>query len=139
MQTSCRGLKYLHAYASGIAHNDVTLNADIRKFIPNRMKERLFDPAEFIDFIEVDPHKLMISYTLEMSPYYASKIFGGKSPEKAAKQLIDDLTVKATEAATKGDVKLQKKLLRDIDDINNQFQSHGMNLQDKQPAPRKDW
>ena len=113
-----RAKNIAHAYASGIAHNDVTLNADIRKFIPNRMKERLLDPAEFIDFIEVDPHKLMISYTLEMSPYYASqKIFGGKSPEKAAKQLIDDLTVKATEAATKGDVKLQKKLLRDIDDI----------------------
>jgi len=118
LDTLQRARNIAHLYASGMAHNEITLNADIRKFIPNRMKERVLDPAEFIDFIETDPHKLMISYTLEMAPYYASqKLFGGKDPTKATKALVDNLTTKMTEAATAGDTKLAKKLLRDIKDI----------------------
>jgi hypothetical protein len=119
--TLFRAKQIAHSYASRMAHEDGTgLSPFASKAIPSRMKQRLLDAEEFIDFIEVDPHKLMVSYALEVSPHYASqKVFGDKSPMAAMKKTIENLVFKSTEAAAKGDMKLANKINKDIKEISD--------------------
>lgn len=115
---SARARDIANLYASGMAHNDLSISQEIKKLIPSRMKGRLLDPKDFIDFIEVDPHKLMISYALEVSPYYASqKIFKDKSPNLALNTLVKELSADMASMKTSGDIKGAKGLEKDIKEL----------------------
>lgn len=109
---------YASKFASGQIGAKETLNPFLSKQLPSNFKQRLFNVRDFIDFIEVNPYKLQVSYRREVMPFIASyKTFGERTPEKALEAYRETMQQKISDALKAGNQKLASKLEREREDI----------------------